>query len=78
MPGQLLIGTLILKQIRKIPDVKYTTWGINELNQNYDKTFLFTVGFNLPHIPWYVPQKCFEMNPIDIVLPKCFQFIRPF
>lgn len=50
-----------------MPDVKYSKWAIDKLSQNYDKPFFLTVGFNRPHVPWYVPQKWFDMHPLDSI-----------
>lgn len=51
-------------------DVKNVNWAISELEKTHDKPFFLACGFTKPHMPWYVPQKYFDMHPIEgIVLP---------
>ena len=41
------------------------------LEQQHDKPFFLAYGTFNPHMPWYVPQKYFDMYPLDqIVLPE--------
>lgn len=41
------------------------------LEQQHDKPFFLAYGSFNPHMPWYVPQKYFDMYPLDqIVLPE--------
>ena len=52
-------------------DVKVVNWAISELEKSHDKPFFLACGFTKPHLPWYVPQKYFDMHPLDeIILPK--------
>jgi len=48
-----------------MPDDHSADWAIERLNRNYDKPFLLSVGFLRPHVPLYVPQKWFDMHPLD-------------
>ena len=48
-----------------MPDVASTNWAIKRLKKDYDKPFFMAVGFLRPHVPWYVPQKWFDLHPID-------------
>lgn len=59
-----------------IPEEKMNdTGGANKaiavLEQQHDKPFFLAYGTFNPHMPWYVPQKYFDMYPLDqIVLPE--------
>jgi arylsulfatase A-like enzyme len=46
-------------------DYRTAEWGVERLNKEYDKPFFLTVGFIRPHVPWHVPQKWFDMHPVD-------------
>ncbi len=55
-------------------DYRVVDWAISELQKDHDKPLFLGVGIYRPHIPWYVPQKYFDMYPLDeVVLPE----IRP-
>jgi arylsulfatase A-like enzyme len=52
-------------------DWKVATWAISELRKKHDKPFFLGCGFFRPHLPWYVPQKYFDMYPPEkIALPN--------
>jgi arylsulfatase A-like enzyme len=50
-----------------MPDHRSVDWAINRLNKNYDKPFFLGIGFLRPHVPLYVPQKWFDMHPLDSI-----------
>jgi arylsulfatase A-like enzyme len=53
-----------------MPDYKSAQWAIDKIKQQHDKPFFLTVGFIRPHVPWHVPQKWFDMFPVEkIQLP---------
>ncbi len=55
-------------------DVKNVNWAISELNKPHDRPFFLACGFTKPHLPWYVPQKYFDLHPRDqIILPKTLE-----
>ena len=52
-------------------DVKNVNWAISELEKSHDNPFFLACGFTKPHLPWYVPQKYFDMHPREsILLPE--------
>ena len=40
-------------------------WAIERLNRNYDKPFFLGLGFLRVHVPLYVPQKWFDLYPLE-------------
>lgn len=48
-----------------MPDHHSADWVIERLNRTYDRPFFLGVGFLRPHVPWYVPQKWFDMHPVE-------------
>ena len=48
-------------------DFKSVEWVSNKLNQKHDKPFFLACGIYRPHVPWYVPQKYYDMFPLDKV-----------
>jgi arylsulfatase A-like enzyme len=53
-----------------VADTQIADYGIAELNKSHDKPFFLTVGFHKPHMPWNVPQKYYDLHPLDqIELP---------
>ncbi len=54
----------------EMPDTRSARWAAERLGRAYDDLFFLAVGFLRPHVPWYVPQKWFDLHPLDdIVLP---------
>lgn len=56
----------------KMKDYITAEWAVKQLNsRDFEKPFFMAIGFSKPHLPWYVPQKYFDMYPLDeVVLPK--------
>ena len=55
----------------KMNDTQYADGAIARIQQNHDGPFFIACGLFNPHMPWYVPQKYFDMYPLDeIVLPE--------
>lgn len=48
-----------------MPDHRSTNWVVDRLNREYDKPFFLGLGFLRPHVPLYVPQKWFDMHPLE-------------
>ncbi|TKG96419.1 DUF229 domain-containing protein [Puteibacter caeruleilacunae] len=68
-------GALPGKPEEDYNDYKTVEWCINYLeNKQDDQPFFLACGLFHPHIPWYVPQKYFDLYPLDqIVLPTIYQ-----
>jgi len=50
-----------------LPDWKITDYGIAELRKAHEKPFFLAVGLHKPHMPWNVPQKWYDMFPIESI-----------
>ncbi|MRI02404.1 sulfatase-like hydrolase/transferase [Kriegella sp. EG-1] len=50
-----------------MPDHQSVDWAIKRLSKTYDKPFFMGVGFLRPHVPLYVPQKWFDLHPLDSI-----------
>jgi arylsulfatase A-like enzyme len=50
-------------------DHRTATWAADQLNaRDFDgRPFFMAVGFTQPHLQWYVPQKYFDLFPLDEV-----------
>jgi arylsulfatase A-like enzyme len=56
----------------KMADFHVVDWTCYQLNQKHDRPFFLASGLWKPHDPWEVPQKYFDMYPLeDIELPVC-------
>jgi len=55
-------------------DVKVLEYLKKFLTRKTDQPFFLALGIYRPHIPWHVPQKYFDMYPLDkIVLPEVIE-----
>ena len=45
----------------QMPDYRTAKWAVERLGRNYPSPFFLAVGFLRPHVPWYVPQKWFDL-----------------
>ncbi|GAB7255965.1 sulfatase [Polaribacter sp. OB-PA-B3] len=48
-----------------MPDHQSVNWVAERLQRNYDKPFFMGLGFLRVHVPLYVPQKWFDLYPLD-------------
>ncbi|PQJ30742.1 sulfatase [Nonlabens arenilitoris] len=48
-----------------VPDHQSVNWVVERLNRTYDKPFFMGLGFLRVHVPLYVPQKWFDMHPLE-------------
>ncbi|MGJ8641873.1 MAG: sulfatase [Luteolibacter sp.] len=49
------------KPEEKMSDSEAAVWAVERLEEEHEKPFMLMVGFLRPHVPWYVPQKYFDM-----------------
>ena len=55
-------------------DFKSVNWVIGQLQKAHSQPFFLACGIYRPHVPWYVPQKYFDMFPLETVqLPKVLE-----
>jgi arylsulfatase A-like enzyme len=53
-----------------IPDHPIVNYAIKQLQAKHEKPFFLACGIHKPHMPWNVPQKYYDMYPLDkIELP---------
>jgi arylsulfatase A-like enzyme len=51
-------------------DGQATTWVLERLGRDHPRPFLLALGLYLPHEPWRVPRKYFDLHPLDeVVVP---------
>jgi len=50
-----------------MPDHQSVDWVKTRLDRKYDKPFFMGIGFLRVHVPLYVPQKWFDMHPLDSI-----------
>ena len=48
-----------------MPDYASASWVIERLQRKFDKPFFFGLGFLRVHVPLYVPQKWFDLYPLE-------------
>lgn len=51
----------------EMPDHQSALWAVTQLEKDHDQPFFLSVGFNRPHVPWHVPQKWFDLHPLDAI-----------
>ncbi|MDP5029045.1 MAG: sulfatase [Paraglaciecola sp.] len=58
----------------QMPDYDSAQWLAKQLQTAHDKPFFIVGGFLRPHVPWHVPQKWFDMHPVEgLALPPYFK-----
>jgi arylsulfatase A-like enzyme len=50
-----------------MPDHQSVDWVVERLNRTYDKPFFMGLGFLRVHVPLYVPQKWFDLYPLESI-----------
>ncbi len=48
-------------------DGKIANWIISELGKSQEKPFFLAYGLTKPHLPWNVPQKYFDLHPLESI-----------
>ncbi len=49
----------------EMPDYQSAQWAKARLAEQHEKPFFLAIGFLRPHVPWHVPQKWFDMHPVE-------------
>lgn len=63
-------GAIPGKPEKDYGDVKVVEYAADFLGKAHKKPFFLALGIYRPHLPWHVPQKYYDMYPIDeIVVP---------
>ena len=58
----------------KMNDTKYADAAIAQLQRAHDRPFFLACGLFHPHMPWYVPQKYFDLFPLnEVELPPLLE-----
>jgi len=69
------VGGIKFAALKDAKDEDFNDWNIvsycmEQLGEVHDKPFFLGCGIHKPHMPWNVPQKYFDMHPLDqIELP---------
>ena len=51
----------------EMPDYKVVSYGLEKLKEKSDSPFFLAIGLVKPHMPFSVPQKWFDMFPLDSI-----------
>ncbi len=56
----------------KMKDYQTAQWAVEQFrDRQFDKPFFMALGISKPHLTWWVPQKYFDMYPLEeIILPE--------
>jgi len=59
-----------LGEDEQMADYRVVDWAVDQLHQEHNKPLFLAVGIFRPHIPWFVPEKYFDLYPLnEIELP---------
>lgn len=68
--SQLFGAAPLTQKDEEVGDHLVVDWAIDQMHRDEEKPLFLAVGLFRPHIPWEVPQKWFDMYPIeDVELP---------
>ncbi|MDF1825573.1 MAG: sulfatase-like hydrolase/transferase [Verrucomicrobiales bacterium] len=59
------VGSYLDKVEPKTGDYRATEWAIERLQHQRDEPFFIACGIYRPHVPWNVPQKYYDLYPLD-------------
>jgi arylsulfatase A-like enzyme len=48
-------------------DGKVASWVVSEIEKPQEKPFFLAYGLTKPHLPWKVPQKYFDLHPLESI-----------
>ncbi len=51
-------------------DYQNTTFGVDVLGRRHDKPFFLAVGLIKPHLPFYAPERFFDLYPVEVKPPR--------
>jgi len=51
----------------ELPDYKIADYAIAELAKKHDQPFFLACGLHKPHMPWNVPQKYYDLFPVESI-----------
>jgi len=66
-PGTVTDWGAFPERDEQMPDFQSAEWAAERLRRSYDQPFFIAVGFVRPHVPWHVPQKWFDLHPIESI-----------
>ncbi|MBN9521146.1 sulfatase [bacterium] len=50
-----------------LPDEGIVDYGIRKLGEKHERPFFLAVGLHKPHMPWNVPQRYYDLFPLDSI-----------
>ncbi|HUF63819.1 MAG TPA: sulfatase [Verrucomicrobiales bacterium] len=50
-----------------LADTHIASFGVEQLSQKHEQPFFLALGFHKPHMPWTVPQKYYDLHPLDAI-----------
>ncbi|MDO6821372.1 sulfatase-like hydrolase/transferase [Zobellia sp. 1_MG-2023] len=56
-----------------MPDHQSVNWVNERLKKTYDRPFFMGIGFLRVHVPLYVPQKWFDLHPLDSIKTRPYR-----
>jgi arylsulfatase A-like enzyme len=63
--AKIKFGPLYSDNEEGMPDRQILRWAQQQISQTHDRPFFLGVGFYRPHLPWFLPQRFFDLYPLD-------------